>query len=191
MTTISLEALGLTNDEIANRIVDRYVEQLRTEHVFDEDGERFPAATTFDKEVRKRLTAAIDAKVAEIAETHVLPKVSGLFENLVLQTTNKWGERTGAPVTFVEYITQRAETWMTEKVDYQGRSEDEAGRYSWTGTQTRVAHMIHQHLHHTIERGMKDALSQLNSIVSGGIAETVKLKLGEVLAQLKLDVKLK
>lgn len=191
MTAIDLQALGFTNDQIVDRIVEVYVEQLRTEHTWDTDGEKTPVTTTFDREIRKRLHAAIDAKVSAIAEEHVIPKVADLFENLVLQTTNQWGEKRGSSVTFVEYITQRAEAWMTEKVDFEGKSKDEQNGYGWTGTQTRVAHMLHKHLHYTIESGMKDALSKLNSVVSNGIAETIKLKLGEVLAQLKLEVKTK
>lgn len=192
MTALALEALGLTPEEITSRIVDRYVEQLRVTYTTDEDGDRVAHTSAFDRAMHKRIADRIDAEVTRLAELHVLPRVAGMVENLVLQKTNSWGEKVGQPVSFVEYLVQRADAYMTEKVDFQGKSkEEDRNSYSWNGTQTRVAHMIDKHLHYSIETAMKAAVGSANSAISTGITETVKIKLGEIVQNLKIDVKTK
>lgn len=191
MMSITLEALGLTPQEITDRIVDRYVEQLRITYTADENGDRVDRASDFDRAMQKRIAERIDTEVTRLAEMHVLPRVASMVENLVLQKTNSWGEKVGQPVSFVEYLVQRAEVFMTEKVDYKGKSKDEESSYGWTGTQTRVAHMVNSHLHYSIETAMKAAVANANSAISAGIAETVKIKLGEIAQNLKVKVETK
>lgn len=191
MTSLTLEALGLTPQEITDRIVDRYVEQLRVTYTADENGDRVDRASDFDRAMQKRITERIDTEVTRLAEMHVLPRVASMVENLVLQQTNRWGEKVGQPVSFVEYLVQQAEAFMTEKVDYRGKSKAEENSYSWSGTQTRVAHMIDSHLHHSIETAMKAAVSNANSAISAGITETVKIKLDEIAKSLKIKVETK
>ncbi len=77
---------------------------------------------------------------------------------------------------------------MTEKVDSSGKTKEESGSYSFSGTQTRVAHMIHRHLHFNIETAMKEALATANGSIVKGLEETVKLKLAEIAKALKVTV---
>jgi hypothetical protein len=187
LNAINFEALGFTKEQILDRIVEKYVEELRFTAVVDEDGDPLIAPTKFDNAVRARLETIINAKVDEIAEKSVLPKVNAMFEGLMLQKTNQWGEKTGKSVSFIEYITERANAWMTEKVDFEGKSKDESRSSFWSPHQTRVAHMLDRHLHYTIDTAMKNAIGGLNKTVADGLAETVKIKLGEVLARLRVE----
>ena len=61
--------------------------------------------------------------------------------------------------------------------------------YNWSAKQTRIVHLVHQHLQYSIENAMKEALKIANSAIVGGIEGAVKLKLAEVAAALKIDVK--
>ncbi|MCR5875118.1 hypothetical protein LRS10_13550 [Phenylobacterium sp. J426] len=185
---LTLEVLGLSQEDLANRLVDRLADGLLTDLHYDEDGFEFRGTSPFAKSLNKLVKARLDALVEDLGSKHVLPRVSELVENLVLQETNRWGEPTGKSVTFIEYLVQRAEAYMTEKVNYEGKSKDESGGYSWSGTQTRVAHLIHKHLHYSIETAMKEALANANSAIAKGLLDTVKLKLGEATAALKVAV---
>jgi hypothetical protein len=78
---------------------------------------------------------------------------------------------------------------MQEKVNYEGKGKNEAGSYSWNGTQTRITHMVHQHLHCSIETAMKQALQIATNGIASGLQETVKTKLSEVSQKLKVEVK--
>jgi len=193
MAELTLESLGITKDELANRAVEKAVESLLKSSGFDpEDGTEFPTESPFASQMHKAIREKINQAVVDIADRVVLPNVNKQIESVVLAETNSWGERTkSAPLTFTEYLIERAEKYMTEKVDYEGKGKDESRGYSWSGTQTRVAHMVNQYLHYSIETAMKTALANANSAIVTGIEETVKMKLEEVAASLKVSVKTK
>lgn len=188
----ALEALGITKDELLDRIVDRVSDNLLRESYLDEDGEEAgDMPTAFQRVMQDRVTKKVDQAIDAIAGRHVLPNVESYVENLCLQETNKWGERTKEAYTFVEYLTKRAEEYLSEKVNYEGKTRSESSGYSWEGTQTRVAHLVHRHLHFSIETAMKQAIAQANAVIVGGLEETVKIKLEEISKQLKVSVKTK
>ena len=93
----TLETLGITKEDFIERIVSRAVGALLHEETRDEDGGLIRvkswAAKTWDQMIRERL----DAKVKEIGEQHVMPLIDAKVADLVLQETNRWGERTGKP----------------------------------------------------------------------------------------------
>lgn len=190
MTAITIEALGLSRDELAERILDKAVSEMLSMQTYDEDGEPFGSKNTaFANALQAKIKQRIDTAIDEIAAKNVLPNVGAYVESLVLQETTKWGAKVGQPVTFIEYLVQRAEAYMTEHVNYEGRSKSEAGGYSWSASQTRVAHMIHKHLHYEIESAMKQALADVNKSVAKGLHETVRISLNEAAAKLKVEVK--
>lgn len=189
MTGINLEALGFTKEELQRRVIDQIVEQMMHEPDEDEDGGTFIRRSDFRQALDKQIKSHIDATVGRLAEQHVLPNVSKYIENLSLVETNAWGEKTKEPVTFIEYLVKRAETYLTEKVDNDGKSKDEAGGYSWSGKQSRVTYLINRHLQYSIETAMKDAVAKANAILVVGLQETAKLKLAEIAQQLRVTIK--
>jgi len=193
MSAITVESLGLSTQELSDRLVERMaallLEQWKEDPDAFDDGD---GKTPFRKRLEKRVLARIDAAIEEIAGRHVLPNVAAYVETLTMQETNRWGEKTGKAMTFVEYLVERAEHYLTEKVNYDGKSQDEA-RYSGSGfsaTQTRVAHLIHQHLQYSISTAIGQALKDVNSKIVLGLQETVKLKLAEALAGLKVKAEI-
>lgn len=187
---ITLESLGLSKDAIEQKLIDHLAEQLLTEIQYDyDDDSEYRAKSDLAKKLDTIIKQHINTTINALAEKHVLPNVTSYIENLTLQTTNQWGEKKGQPVTFIEYLTQRAEDYMQEKVNFEGKPKGDANGYSWSGTQTRITHMVHQHLHHSIEIAMKQALQIATSGIATGLQETVKTKLAEVSQKLKVEVK--
>lgn len=190
MTAINedtLKMLGLSKDELADKLVDRMAEQLLTELTWDEDGTEYREGSGLKQQLTKLVKTHIDGAVQRLADEHVLPRVSEMIENLTLQRTNEWGEKKGQPVTFVEYMIQRAEAYMREEVNFEGKSKTENGNYgSWSKSGTRVSFMVNKHLHYSIETAMKQALADANKSIAGGINDAVKIGLQNVLAGLKV-----
>ncbi|MDN7913721.1 hypothetical protein [Burkholderia cepacia] len=184
---LDLEALGFTKEELQQRVIDQVSKSILSSVGWDDEDGEYDVESKFTKTIQQRVIKHVDNTINALAEKHVLPNVADYIENLTLQATNKWGERTGEKLTFIEYLTQRAEAYMTEKVNHSGKSKAEDS-YSWSGTQTRITYLVNQHLHFSIERAMKDALQIANSAISTGIQETVKLKLGEIAQSLKVSV---
>ena len=187
---LDLQALGFSKEELQQRVVDQVAKSIleSTEWDYDSDSE-YSVDSKLAKTIKKRVLDHVDATINEIAAKHVLPNVATYIENLTLQATNKWGEKTGAQMTFIEYLTQRAEAYLNEQVDFQGRDKASADSYSWKGTQTRITHLVHQHLHYSIETAMKNAMQIANGAIASGLQETVKVKLGEIAKAIKVEIK--
>ena len=186
---LSLESLGFTAEELQQRVIDQIVDKVMpaTVYYYDEDSKTQRTSMIADqlnKAVRERIDEAVNA----IADKHVLPNVTQYLEALTLHETNRWGEKKGASVTFVEYLTQRADAYMREEVNHSGKTKDEDS-YSWRASSTRVAYMINQHLQYSIETAMKQALQVANSSIANGLEEAVKIKLAEVVGGIKTTVK--
>lgn len=191
MSNISIEDLGLSKEELAERVVNRAAELLLNEDATGDvlDGEESELSLSLADALQGRVTAKIDEAVENVAARNVLPNVESYVENFCLQKTNEWGEKRAEPVTFTEYLTHRAEAYITEKVDFDGRTKAEARGFGWSPNQTRISHMIDNHLQFHISVAVRNALADLNSKVSEGIAATVRAQLKQTLDRLKIDVK--
>lgn len=188
--TLSIESLGFTKEDLEDRVVELAVERLLRTRGFDEDGEETSKASALSERLKAALLDRIDSAVREIAEKHILPNAAQYIENVTFQKTNQWGESKEPPLTFREYLAKQAENYLTEQVNYEGKSKSEDS-YNFRGTQTRITHMVHKHLHSEIERLMKDAVADANNKIASGIQEAVKMKLGEITNGLKLSVSVK
>jgi hypothetical protein len=120
-----------------------------------------------------------------MAEEYVVPHVREIIESVSLQVTNQWGEKQGEPKTFIEYLTASAQDYLTTPVDYEGKPGNSG--YS-SKNQTRLVHLVHQHLHYAIESAMKDAVDQVKKQIGPALETTVKLKLGEIANTLKVQL---
>lgn len=193
MTPEILNALGMTKEEMAARIVDQCADRLLSSHGLDYDGEPTLSKSKLAKQLDELIRKRVDESIVKIAGEHILPNVSAYIENLTLQQTNKWGERQGSSVTFIEYLTQRADAYMREDVNHDGKSQEEmrnAG-YSWSKSTTRVSYMVHQHLHYSIETAMKQAVAKANGAITGGLEKAIKDALKTVTDGLTVNVAVK
>lgn len=184
--TIEISELGFTEKELQERVVDGICERLMCKESSDGEGYLWGSNSDFKKELDKQISTGIESCITQLAEQHVLPNVATYIEELTLQATNKWGEKKGDPISFVEYLVGRANEYMYEKVDYNGRGKGESD-YHWSGHETRITHLIHSHLQHEIESAMKQILRDANTTLVEGIKKTVELKLGEIVKSLKVS----
>ena len=165
--------LGFTTSELREQIVNRAAERL-------------VEGVTVD--TSPLLTKLVNQKIQQAMDEAMRPLVEDGIESLVMQETNQWGEARGKSVTFREYIVQRCEAYLREKVNYEGKAKSESGGFSWTGTQTRLTHMVHKHLHYQIESAIKEAIKVANSQLGAALEDTVRLKLDEIGKSLKVTV---
>lgn len=185
MSGIDLAALGIKPEELQDRVIERICEKVLTGVSYnDEDGE-YEVDSSFKRRLDQRITQHIEGAVTKLADTYVKPGIEQMVESLTLQQTNKWGEKTGEKMTFIEYLTKRADAYFTEPVNHNGKTREE-DNYSWNASTTRGAYLINQHLKYSINTALEKALKDVNSRIAGGIEQAIKMELNEVLGKLKV-----
>lgn len=187
MTELTLESLGLKQEELADRLVEALADNFMHKVGMDGEGDTYSTRSAVAVRLEGELRKMVDAKVVAFADAAIAPLIADSIEKVTFQQTNSYGEAKRDPLTFREYLIQRAENYMTEQVNYQGKSKSEDS-YSWSPKGTRIAHMIHEHLHYHINSSVKKALADINSKIAAGIQETVKLQIKEVLEKLRVNV---
>lgn len=193
MPGIDLELLGMTREELQGRVVERISDALMNEQVdaWDDDtGQEYK--DTVEKRamtsLKKLIRARIDGKIEQLARQHIIPRIGEMIESLTLQETNKWGEKKKQePVTFVEYLVARAEEYLREPVDYEGKPQGSGSSYS-KKDQTRLTWLVHQHLSSSIASAMRDAVKTVNDTLVPALHETCKMQLKEIAGKLKIRV---
>src|SRR5690606_24475662 len=65
-----IATLGLTPEELQDRIIERAVSTLLETTQYDEDGDSFTDHSPLAERLQKSVKETIDAKIAEIAEKH-------------------------------------------------------------------------------------------------------------------------
>lgn len=179
---INLAALGLSNEALAELIVDHAVNSVLHGADDEEIGE------SLRTQARIRITKEIERKVDALGNELIAPQVSALIDAWQLVQTNAWGEAKSEPVSFSEYLVRRAENYLREKVNYDGKTKEESGGYSWSPTQERLAYMIDKHLQYHIRQAMEKALATVTTSLGASIAETVRLQLAEATKKLSITV---
>jgi len=179
MTKEDLAALGLSETDVLNSLTERMFDH----YVCNESEYKSDFEARLETAVKNR----VDEVLANALNVHVLPMVTEMVESICLQETNKWGEKRGGKLTFIEYLTQRADSYIREEVDHNGKSKSE-DVYIWTAHSTRITYMIHQHLQYSIELALKTALGEVNSSVRKGLEQAVKMALDNIKVRVETKV---
>lgn len=191
---MELKDLGLTKEEIFAAVVTKITSELLRLPVTrtDEDGTEYEdyENTPFQKELQKHIKNKIDITIAAVVDKYVLPNAEQHIANIALQKTNSWGEPKSEKQTFVEYLTAKAERFMIEDVDYQGKPKGRDS-YSWSKNGTRIEYMIDKYLQYHIETWAKTALGEANKSIVNGLQKAVESQLQHILKKLKFGVSVK
>lgn len=174
-----LAELGISTDDILEKLVVK----LCAEMLEDESG----YATKFQNRLEEGVKGHVDKVLDKALTDHILPKITEMTEGLCLQETNRWGEKKGTKLTFIEYLTQRADAYLREEVDYNGKTKG-PDSFLWAAKGTRISYLIHEHLDYSIKRAMEQALGEVNSSVRKGLEEAVKLAIASV--KVKVETKI-
>lgn len=164
----TLESLGINTETLADRIVEQAVEALLSSTGFDPENEvETSYESRFKKEIQNRMQKAVDAKIAALAEVHLVPRVGEMIEKANLQKTNGYGEPKSEPMTFIEYIVSRAESYMSEDVNHEGKSKAEMrDSYGWSSSGPRLTVLMKIYIRQTLETHAKNAIKDINAVVA-------------------------
>jgi len=191
MDIATLEALGVNKEDLADRIVDQAVNALLSYSGFGPDGddEEVRYETKFKREIEKRVQASVDAKIAALAAEHVLPRVGEMIEQADMRRTNGYGEPKGPSMTFKEYIASRAEAYLSESVDYHGKSKAESSdSYNWRSEGPRLTVLMRGYIRDMLEKHAKAAVNDVNKVIAANIEKAAKDAIAAAASAIKVSV---
>ena len=184
-----LAQIGLTQEELQERVVNRIVDAVMYSHLADDEERGHAIESQFRRQIQEHAESAIDKAVTAIGDKFVVPAMKEYIETFTLQETNTWGEKTGKKLTFIEYLVKRAEAYSQEQVDSSGQTKQESRDSYWKPSTTRVSYLIDKYLHYQIDIAMKTVIGDANKLIVGGLEKAVKASLAEIGARLKVEVK--
>lgn len=190
----TLEALGVSPEELGNRIVNQAVEALLSSTGFNPDTEEETRyESRFKREIEARIQKAVDEKIAALAAVHLLPRVGEMIEQADMRKTNNYGEPKGPSLTFKEYIASRAESYMSEDVNNEGYSQEEytaKGRYGsdWRKSGPRLMVLMKNYIHSHLEDHAKAAVNDVNKAIAKGLSAAAQQAITAAANSIKVSI---
>ena len=185
----TLESLGISPEELGQRIVDQAVETLLRSTGFNPDTEEETRyESRFKREIQDRIQKAVDEKIGALAAAHLIPRVGELIESADMQKTNGYGEKKGDPMTFKEYIAHRADVYMTEDVDINGKARHEGDSYQWRSCGPRLTVLMRNYIRDTMETAAKAAVTDVNKVIAKNIEKAARDAIAAAAGAIKVNV---
>ena len=190
----TLEALGINSEELASRVVDQAVEALLYSTGFNPDTEQeVTYESNFKRAIEAKIQGVVDQKIAQIAEAHIMPRVGEMIEKADMRKTNCYGEPQTPPMTFKEYLAYRAESYMTEDVDYHGKSKADLesrneSTYNWRSNGPRLTVLMKLYIAESMEKAAKAAVTDVNTAIAKSIEKAAKEAIATTAASIKVSV---
>ena len=184
MTSL-VEQLGISNDELIERAVNKIAEDFLNIDAsgMEDDPEEEESAYTTQKRIGKKLkemmASYFDAEFQKYAAQHVQPTVEETVREWTFRETNTWGESKGNPKTLGEYLENKCNDWLKEKVDASGRTEKEARSYSgqWREAGNRISILISAEVSKHISAAMTDIMKHSSVILADAMKDAVDAKM--------------
>lgn len=101
----TLEQLGITKEDILDRVAGQIVDQLGEDAAQD---------------IRKFVTSKVQENILKTVDALVSNQARAAFET-VFQPVDAFGEKVGSPTTLREAFLAKCKQWWTQKVDKEGR----------------------------------------------------------------------
>jgi hypothetical protein len=139
MNQETLEQLGITKDEILDRIVANVLHEGLVDEGFQTAKREIVKG--YKEGIQKAIDQTISATCAEALNT-------------VFQPVNTWGEKTGEPTTVRDMFLKSCQDWWVMKVDSHGNPS----RDSYGSKKTMVQHHAEKAVADAVSGSMKSEL---------------------------------
>lgn len=165
MTTEQLQQLGITKEEILERITDRILSDGMGEEGFEHA----------KREIVKGYKEGIEKAI-----NHVISKECAEALTMEFQPVNMWGEKTGQPTTVRDLFVKKCQDWWTQKVDGAGNpTTDSYGRKTMVQFQVEkaVAEIANNEMKAAMQSVVADAKAALANSIGNYVRDHVAKKI--------------
>lgn len=164
---MKLEDIGITKEEILDRVADSLIEQMTEE-----------AKNNIARFVNDEVKTAVRSQVSTIIADTARKTFDGTF-----QPINHYGEAVGQPTTIRDMFVKQAREWWSLKVDCNGNPSSDTYGSKKTMAQYHAQKAMDEVVRDTMkaqfEPLIKDARKQLADAFTQAISELVTNTLGK------------
>lgn len=133
--------------------------------------------------VSKQVMNKVSLEASKTIESRVDDLVTKTFTDFLekgVTVTDQWGDKIKEDIKILDLIKQKADKWLTEPVDREGRPD----RNSWGGgTYKRIDWFIDQRLDKETKRMSDEIVKKVNDTIKKHINDSVKDAIGEKLVK--------
>lgn len=178
---INLEQLGITQEQLIEKVVDRISEELLW------DAEDGYANSKFARRVKKHIDEKVNASVSAVADKYMVPAFLEHLEGMRFETTNGYGEPKTEPKTLREFIAHRAENYLDEVVDREGKTRRQGNSFAEYGT--RAKWLVDRFFTGSVTVKLKEYVDAANDHLSKGLTGALTDGINELLTKLNVTIK--
>ena len=123
----------------------------------------------------------------DIFRAELETRMTALIEGATYQITNQYGEKKSPPKTLREMCADRAQEYLNQQVDAEGRPK-RSDSYNWNASTTMAGFLVSKTIRETVDKELRGALINANASIAGGIEASVKASLEDLSKRLRVGV---
>lgn len=178
---IPFEALGISRDELINKIVDAAVEDLLSSVSTDDEGNSYKMSSRLREDFNTELTKRISSTVSGLVDSLVTPEY---IRTTTFPRYSKYGEKKGDPLTFKEFVEQCVNKILDSRIDDSGKIL-EPGSYGYD----RGKHFMSGLVEKTIERELREAIQKGLINIQQEVTNALKAAATEIITKITASIK--
>ena len=171
----TLEMIGLTQEQLTERVIAGLVDKLAERNVKDED-DRY--TRTLREACQSRLSSLVDAAVAKIADERLQGMCDKLVSGKLLQPTNEWGDDRGKAFPLSEYITKQSHDYLFTKVNSRGESSGYQDK-----AKTRLEWLLDNSISATVKQIVEEKMGDAGNLLAQSVENSVRYALARYRAK--------
>jgi autotransporter translocation and assembly factor TamB len=183
LTPEILAHLGITKEELLDRVAKQVARDLLHGASVDDEGQAWPIDTKFHKEMQELIETELKSQIATHFQRDVVPKLTEITAKMILNRTNRYGERKAKPQTLKEFMVQQTKNFLREVVDSRGQLTTRGNG------KTRLETMLSDNMQQVLKMELEDTVSAANEMLAGELQEAVRTRLTALAEKFKIVVK--
>lgn len=164
---MNLEQLGITKDDLIEKIVSRFIDDLQGNG--DYEDYIFNARERINTLVDQKFCESIDKEIKEIVS-----KIGSDTLHVAYQPVNRWGEKEGEKTTLKERLEKESLKWWSQSVDRDGKPCKSDG-YGSQGTRASI--LVKEQMEHVlrteVNRNLKEHIEETKKNIHAQLAQTI------------------
>ena len=183
---MNIDQLGISQETLVNMVVDKIASSILDSRI---EGDDFSSHVElqFEKrvgeQVKKAIEQGIEKVIGQTTQDAIENAVRTMVDSTTFTETSRYGEPKKPPITWREMLVSKAEHYLSEPVDSDGKPKGQGG-YDSRYDATRAAWLIYRYMGKELHDAAAKMLANANAQIVGGMKKAIEQKLSEITVSL-------